>query len=312
MEQKKVLILGSLGMLGQELTALFSSQEKYVVTAWDKEDVDISNFPEFRKKLEALQPHIVINAAAYNAVDACEESDEEFRKALLLNRDVPAFLAEEGKRLNYLLVHYSTDYVFDGALEENVVNLGCCGGGCCGSGGGPGSGKVGYNEDALPNPLSRYGESKYLGEERVREKASAYYIIRLSKLFGKPGVSPQAKRSFFEVMLEAAQEKEYVQVVDAEKSAFTYAPDLARATQELIETESPSGIYHLVNAGSATWYEAVLELYKQAGVQIAVEPVSSETFPRPARRPKCSTLINTKRPALRSYEEALKDFLQSR
>lgn len=307
MEKRKVLILGSLGMLGQELVQVFSRDENYAVTAWDKDEADITDFPGLEERLAELRPDIVINAAAYNAVDKCEESDEEYRKALLLNRDVPKFLAEMGEKLGFFLVHYSTDYVFDGALGENKARTGCCGGGCCGAGG---SGQVGYNEEAVPNPLSCYGESKYAGELSVRQKAKRYYLIRLSKLFGKPGKSPEAKRSFFAAMLEQSASKTEVQAVDDEKSCFTYAPDLAQVTKELIESESASGTYHLVNEGAATWYEAAEELYRLAGKNMQVIPVTSDTFPRPARRPSCSALLNTKRPKLRPYTEALQEFLQ--
>lgn len=307
MEKKKILILGSLGMLGQELTRVYSRDEQYEVTAWDREDIDVTDFVVLEKRLRELQPAAVINAVAYNAVDRCETDDAEYAKALTLNHDVPKKLAELSAAMGFVLVHYSTDYVFDGALEENKATTGCCGGGCCGAG----ANQVGYDESSLPNPLSRYGESKYAGERVLREKAKQYYLIRLSKLFGNPGQSAEAKRSFFSVMLEQTDQKKEVQVVDAEKSCFTYAPDLAMATKELIESESEFGTYHLVNEGAATWYEAVQELYRLAKKETLVIAVSSETFPRPAKRPQCSVLLNTKQPKLRQYTEALEEFLQA-
>jgi dTDP-4-dehydrorhamnose reductase len=305
-EKKKVLILGSFGMLGQELVQAFSRDEQYEVTGWDREDVDVTDFPVFEEKLRSLRPDIVVNAVAYNAVDRCETDDGAYQKALLLNRDVPGFLGRVSQELGFVLVHYSTDYVFDGALEENKAKTGCCGGGCCGAGSG---GQVGYNEEALPNPLNRYGESKLAGERAVRVSAQKYFVIRLSKLFGRPGKSPEAKQSFFAVMLEQAGSKAEAQVVDDEKSCFTYAPDLAAATKALVESESASGTYHLVNEGAATWYEAAQELYAFAEKELSVIPVTSETLPRPARRPSCSVLLNTKRPKLRHYTEALEEFI---
>lgn len=307
-EKKKVLVLGSFGMLGQELVQVFSRDEKYAVTAWDREDIDVTDFSALEERLVALRPDIVVNAVAYNAVDACEAGGDDYMKALSLNRDVPRFLAEIGEKIGFLLVHYSTDYVFDGALEENKAKMGCCGGGCCGAGS---SNQVGYNEEAMPSPISRYGESKYAGERAVRDKAKNYYLIRLSKLFGRPGKSAEAKRSFFAVMLEQAETKNEVQVVDAEKSCFTYAPDLAQATKELVESGSDWGVYHLANEGAATWYEAVQELYAFAEKDTKVIPVGSDTFPRPARRPSCSVLLNTKRPKMRHYTEALEEFVRS-
>lgn len=301
---KKVLILGSLGMLGQELVQVFSRDEKYTVTAWDREDIDVTDFAVLEKRVRELEPDIVVNAVAYNAVDHCEEDDVEFQKALVLNRDVPGKLAELSTSLGFLLTHYSTDYVFDGALEKNKATTGCCGGGCCGAG----ANEVGYDEASLPNPINRYGESKYAGERAIRV-AKQYYLIRLSKLFGNPGKSAEAKRSFFAVMLEQAEVKKEVSGVDDEKSSFTYAPDLALATKELVESGDESGIYHLINEGSATWYEAVQELYQLVKKEISVVPVTSDTFPRPARRPNVSTLLNTKRPKLRHYTEALREYL---
>lgn len=305
METKKVLILGSLGMLGQELTRVFSDDEKYLATAWDREDIDVTDFVVLEKRLQEMKPDVVVNAVAYNAVDRCEEDNMEFQKALKLNRDVPGRLAELSGSLGFLLVHYSTDYVFDGALEKNKAMTGCCGGGCCGAG----ANEVGYDETSLPNPLSRYGESKYAGERAVREKAKQYYLIRLSKLFGNPGKSAEAKRSFFAVMLEQAEVKKELSAVDDEKGSFVYAPDLALATKELVESGDEFGTYHLINEGSATWYEAVQELYRLAKKEVSVVPVTSDAFPRPARRPNVSTLLNTKRPKLRHYTEALKEFL---
>lgn len=308
MKKRKVLVLGSFGMLGQELVQVFSRDEKYAVTAWDREDIDVTDFSALEERLVALRPDIVVNAVAYNAVDACEAGGDDYMKALSLNRDVPRFLSEIGEKIGFLLVHYSTDYVFDGALEENKAKMGCCGGGCCGAGS---SNQVGYNEEAMPNPISRYGESKYAGERAVRDKAKNYYLIRLSKLFGRPGKSAEAKHSFFAVMLEQAETKNEVQVVDAEKSCFTYAPDLAQATKELVESGSDWGVYHLANEGAATWYEAVQELYAFAEKDTKVIPVGSDTFPRPARRPSCSVLLNTKRPKMRHYTEALEEFVRS-
>lgn len=307
-EKRKVLILGSLGMLGQELVQAFSRDEKYEVTGWDREDIDVTDFSVLEGRLAALQPDIVVNAVAYNAMDRCEEDDVEFEKAMLLNRDVPGFLAEMGAKQGFLLVHYSTDCVFDGALEENKKRTGCCGGGCCGGGS---TGQVGYNEEAMSNPISRYGASKYAGERVVRERAHEYYLIRLSRLFGRPGKSAEAKRSFFSVMFEQAGLKSEVQAVSDEKSCFTYAPDLAQATKELVESGSDFGMYHLANEGAATWYEAVKELYRLAGKEMKVVPVTSDTFPRPARRPSCSVLLNTKQPKLRHYTEALQEYLKS-
>jgi dTDP-4-dehydrorhamnose reductase len=111
-------------------------------------------------------------------------------------------------------------------------------------------------------------------------------------------------------MLNAGKTKPAVQVVDGETSCFTYGPDLAEATKELLESGDVFGTYHLMNEGAVTWYEGVLELYRQAGITIPVEPVTPDAYPRPAKRPAFSVLMNTKRPKLRHYSEALTEFLK--
>lgn len=285
MVSEKVLVLGAKGMLGQELARVFGTDGKYEVTGWDREEIDVTDFVAAEKKIKEYAPKIILNAVAYNAVDQCEESDEEYAKAMALNSEVPKFLARIAKEIGAIFVHYSTDYVFDG---ENMQ---------------------GYAEDAEPNLLSRYGMSKREGEKNVLAAGGKNYLIRLSKLFGKPALSETGKKSFFEKMLETAREKLEISVVDDEKSCFTYAPDLAQATLVLIQDNAPYGIYHLPNSGGATWYEAALELFRLAKIDIVVKPISSDAFPRPAKRPKYSVLLNTNRPVLRSYTEALAEFL---
>ncbi len=283
--KKKILVLGARGMLGRELVRVFGMDDQYEIIAWDREEMDVTDFQALTSGIEGLNPALILNAVAYNAVDLCETNDEEFTQARLLNTRVPEKLAQISQKIGSIVVHYSTDYVFDGTNE------------------------TGYDEEALPKPLSRYGETKLLGEEAVLRGCDRSYVIRLSKLFGKPAVSIGGKRSFFEVMLEKGRANSEVQVVDDERSLFTYAPDLARATKELIESEVPYGIYHLANEGAVTWYEAVLELYREARLGTTVIPVSSDAFPRPARRPQSSVLLNTKRPKMRHYQESLVEYL---
>ena len=183
--------------------------------------------------------------------------------------------------------------------------------------------EIGFDEKAKPSPISRYGETKLLGEKEVQKHGEKYYIIRLSKLFGKPAVSNDAKKSFFDIMLELGRKEEAksrterssgsgIKVVDEETSCFTYAPDLAKETKKIIEAKKPFGIYHIINSNPCTWYEAVLELYKQAKLKTKVIPVSANEFPRPAQRPFYSVLLNTKLKPLRSYKKALGDFLRDK
>lgn len=281
---RKALVIGSKGMLGQELVRAFD-EVGLEVTGWDFGDIDVTDASSAREKIMALAPEIILNAVAYNAVDQCETDETEFKKAWRLNAEVPGELAKVAKDLGAIFVHYSTDYVFDGEQKGD-----------------------GYTEEAEPCPISRYGESKFGGEKSTIAVDGAYYVIRLSKLFGKPAVSAGGKLSFFAKMEEVARGKSVVSVVDDENGCFTYAPDLADATRSLVLDSAPSGVYHLVNEGPATWYGALREYFGIIGLGTDVTAVSGDAFPRPARRPKDSTLRNTKRPALRSLGEALRAF----
>ena len=312
---KKVLIIGAKGMLGQELVAQFANGKKYALTAWDKREIDIANEKEVKSKIMALKPDVIFNAAAYNRVDACETDTKEYTLAKKLNGSAPGYLAKVAAKINATLVHYSTDYVFNG-IPEITEPAGC--GGSCGSctlhnGFVP---EIGFKEDSIPDPISKYGKTKLLGEDNVIKYAQNYYIIRLSKLFGSPAKSKDAKKSFFDVMLAAGKKSarlgsKEIKAVDEETGCFTYAPDLAKKSKEIWEKELPWGIYHVTNADPCTWYEATVELYFQAKLKTKVVPVSADEFPRPAQRPYVSTLINTKLKPMRSWKSALKEYLKN-
>ena len=307
---QKVLIIGSKGMLGQELVEIFKGDGDYKVTAWDFDKIDITDENQVKEKISKLAPDLILNAAAYNAVDLCEKDKAEFAKAKNLNGKAPGYLAKIAKKLDATLVHYSTDYVFSG-FPEIAEPAGCSG--SCGScslheGFVP---QIGFDEYAIPEPIQNYGKSKLMGEEAVQKNGEKYYIIRLQKLFGKPAKSKIGKKSFFDVMLEAGRKNAEVKVIDEETACFTYAPDLAKKTKEIIESQKPFGIYHVSNEGACTWFEAVVELYKMAKIKTKVIPVSSEEFLRPAARPYVSTLINTKLNPLRNYKLALREYLKN-
>jgi dTDP-4-dehydrorhamnose reductase len=282
----KILILGSAGNLGVQLVKIFAKGNQ--VIGWDRGEIDITDKELIIKKINDVKPELVVNAAAYNAVDKCEASDEEYELAKKLNIDGPKFLAEGCLKSGATLVQYSTDYVFDGKTKK------------------------GYQEIDEPMPINRYGKSKFHGEKRILELSGQglkWYIIRTSKLFGPRGDSQQAKESFFDLMLRLAGEKEYLDVVDDELGCFTYTPDLAQATRDLVESDRGYGIYHLTNQGPVTWYQAAVELFKIKNINIKINPITPEKLPRPAKRPKYSVLINTKFDQLRDWREALVDYL---
>jgi glucose-1-phosphate thymidylyltransferase short form/dTDP-4-dehydrorhamnose reductase len=276
----EILIVGAKGMLGQELAKTFS---QYELILWDKEELDITDAEAVKKAIRELKPELIINSAAYNAVDDCETNFELAKK---INADGPVNLAKAANSIGAVFVHYSTDYVFDGAKKE------------------------GYVEYDLPAPISRYGESKYLGEE-VLEHNEATFLIRTSRLFGKQASAPGAKKSFVEAMLKLADEKDELELVDEEQSSPTYAADLAEQTKLLVEGSYLPGIYHATNEGSCTWYEFASEIFRQSGKTAKVHRVNADRFPRPARRPKFSSLKNTKLPRMRLWQEALADFLKA-
>ncbi len=307
---QKVLIIGAKGMLGQELVNVFKSDKDYKVTAWDFDKIDISDEVQVKEKISKLSPNVIINAAAYNAVDLCEKDKAEFEKAKKINGKAPGYLAKVAKKIDAIFVQYSSDYVFSG-LPEIPEPLGC--GGSCSScslheGFSP---QLGFDENAIPDPVQKYGKTKLMGEEAVQKNGEKYYIIRPSKIFGKPAKAKNAKKSFFDVMLAVGKKNAEVNVVDEETSCFTYAPDLANKTREIIEANKPFGIYHVVNEGACTWYEAVVELYRMAKIKTKVVPVAGDEFPRPAQRPYVSTLINTRLNPMRSYKIALREYLKS-
>ncbi|MFZ2310210.1 MAG: dTDP-4-dehydrorhamnose reductase [Patescibacteria group bacterium] len=282
----KILILGAQGNLGTQLVLTFKDHE---VLAWDRNEVNLLDSENLIVKLDEAQPDLVINAAAYNAVDKCESLEEEKELAIKLNTELPSQLATWCHDNHKVLVQYSTDYVFSGNEDKKE-----------------------FNEADVPNPINVYGQTKADGELTVINSGADYYLIRVSKLFGPSGASEYSKKSFFDIMLDLASRNPELSVVDEELSCFTYTPDLAAATKELITDKKPFGIYHLINEGAVTWYEAVLELKKIAGFEAVVKPVSGDFLNRPAKRPLFSVLQNTKVQHLRSYREALQEYLKNK
>lgn len=286
MEKPKIIIIGANGMLGQALVKSFKKGSRYLILAWDREDIDIADEKLVKEKILRESPFLIINAAAYNAVDRIEEDAQAYALAKKINSDGPKYLALIAKQLGIVLVHYVSDYVFDGEKKE-------------------------YLESDLPKPISRYGETKLAGDENVQKILKKYYLIRTSKLFGAPALSEGAKKSFFAVMLDLAKKNNTLKAVDEEISCFTYVDDLADATKKIVEKRFPFGIYHLVDEGGETWYSALEKFFKLIKIEgIKILPVSSSEFPRPAKRPKRSVLKNTKFPRLRSWQEAVVDWLE--
>lgn len=278
----QILILGAKGTLGQQLAALYPR-----AVCWDREEVDVLDFASLERAIRSLpQPcEAVINCVAFNDVDGAEDKPDA---AISLNADFPGRLAALCRSLGVPLVHYSTNYVFDGVKGE-------------------------YAEEDSPSPISVYARSKEGGERVVASATPMHYIVRTAVIFGPKGASDASKKSFVDIMLALSEMRSTIRAVADEINSVTYAPDLAAATKGLLDSKAPFGIYHLTNSGQASWYDMACEIFRIAGRDhLQVEPVPSSAFPRKAHRPPTAVLMNTKAPFLRSWQDALAEFLRSR
>jgi dTDP-4-dehydrorhamnose reductase len=260
--RQKTLLFGAGGMLGHALRIVFP---RAVFLA--HEDVDITDPDEVQKIIRHHDPDTVINAAAYTDVDGCEDNRDY---AFAVNGEAPGIIAAACAEVDATLLHYSTDYVFDGTRME-------------------------YREDDRPNPVNVYGQSKLRGESMIRKNTKDYRIIRTSWLYGSHG------KNFVDTILTLSKQMPVVRVVDDQRGKPTYAADLAQMTPEILSC-SP-GIYHITNEGVCSWYE-----FAQAFIPNAV-PCSTDEFPRKAKRPAFSVLVNTRTPLLRHWRDALTEYI---
>ena len=263
-EEIKTLILGANGMLGYDLQKIFPD------AVARGRDLDITDEALVSTSIQELNPDLVINVAAYTDVDGCEDNPEI---AFRVNGKALEYIAKACSKTEATLVHYSTDYIFDGSKE-----------GCV--------------ESGQPSPINAYGESKLLGETNVMKNMDDYRIIRTSWLFGVHG------KNFVETMLHLSGEMDTVKVVNDQFGKPTYTADLARKTAEIVGLAP--GIYHITNAGICSWYEFA------AAVIDNVSPCSSDDFVRKAKRPRYSVLTNTKTTPMRHWSDALKEYIEMR
>ena len=270
-KKEKVVLIGSSGMLGSELSKVFPRAVKLT-----HDLLDITNREMVFSELSELRPSIVINVAAYTDVEGAET---EADAANLLNSTAVSYLAEACKQLGSVLVHYSTDYVFDGTKS------------------------TGYGEDGETCPLNEYGRSKLAGEANVRKSMDDYYIIRTSWLFGCHG------KNFVDTILKLADEKSEINVVNDQFGCPTYAYDLAVMTKRIVDGRCSFGIYHLMNDGVCSWFEFAREIVFLRGVDCCVVPCSSDEYPSQVRRPKYSILNNNRMDKMPHWKDALKRYL---
>ncbi|MFP5203929.1 MAG: dTDP-4-dehydrorhamnose reductase [Acidobacteriota bacterium] len=271
-ERPRILILGSAGQLGRELLRSFADMGP--VTALDRAHCDLSQPDSIRAQVRAAAPHVILNAGAYTAVDRAESERE---RAYAINATAPGILAEEARTRGALLVHYSTDYVFDGSKHEP------------------------WTEEDAPNPLSAYGASKLAGEQAVLAVGGRFLIFRTSWVYGPHG------RNFLFTMLRLGREREKLSIVDDQFGAPTTSLELAAATRAIVADilagrsggeADWTGLYHMTCAGSTSWFGFAQAIFQRAAAQLArapeLTPISSESYPTPARRPRNSVLSNEK------------------
>lgn len=271
----RILITGALGQVGHELQRTLAPLG--LLTAVDVADLDVTNTDAVCGLLRALRPHVLVNPAAFTAVDRAETEEP---LAMAVNGTAPGVMAEEMARLGGLMVHYSTDYVFGGA------------------------GQGAWREDAPANPLSAYGRSKLAGEQAVRAAGGAHVILRTSWVYGRHGAN------FMRTILRLAQQRDELRVVADQFGAPTWSRTVAAGTAQVIRhawldpekragAAQWSGVYHLTNGGVTTWHgfaQAIVELAPELATrrQVRVLPISTGEYPLPALRPANSVLDNTR------------------
>ena len=258
----KILLVGRNGQVGAELERLLPAIGELVAT--DRATLDLADQDAIRRVVRASKPALIVNAAAYNAVDKAES---EPGAATAVNAIGPGVLAEEAKRLGALLVHYSTDYVFDGAKRAP------------------------YREEDRPSPLGAYGRSKLQGEAEVLATGCRHLILRTSWVYSARATN------FYRVIRTKAAAGEPMRMVDDQTSVPTSSVFLAEQTLALLRAGA-GGLLHLVPSGQATRYEFAREVVRALGSASKLEPARSSDFPSAARRPAYSVLDNRKLGAL--------------
>jgi dTDP-4-dehydrorhamnose reductase len=283
----RTLIFGANGQLGVELAKEFAARG-HRVTALARRDLDISDAAKVDEAFSAHNPEIVLNAAAYNQVDVAEK---EPLAALQVNALAVRNLALACRRGAAKLVHFSTDYVFDGTAGRP------------------------YREDDKPHPLGAYAVSKLAGEFYARAYLDNALVIRTCGVFGPAGVST-ARGNFVELMLRLAAGGKPIRVVEDFVASPAYAPALADRTAQLLDLNA-TGIVHLGGGPPISWFDWASKIFAAAGLKPALEPTNEREFATAARRPKYSALSNAKAEAMGMMpmpplEEAIKLYLAAR
>ncbi len=259
-----VLVTGANGQLGQSIQFIANKYPNIQFVYTDFQEMDITNIKNCQAVFAKHQPHFCINTAAYTAVDKAESESE---KAHLINAVGPENLAKVCKEFDTILVHISTDFIFDGTS------------------------KVPYLETDIPNPKSIYGQTKLDGEIAIQKNWEKHFIVRTSWVYSQFG------NNFMKTMLRLASERDSLNVVDDQIGTPTNAVDLAEVLIKIIQSsnyQSTFGIYNFSNEGQCSWYDFANEIFHQKGIKIDLKPIPTSAYPTPAKRPAYSVLDKTK------------------
>ena len=273
----KIALTGSDGMLGSDISSVFSDIE---LTAFTLNDFDVTDLDKSVSAIKNAAPDYLIHTAAYTDVDGCELDPE---KAYLINGLGARNIAIACEEIKCPIIYISTDYVFDGTKKEP------------------------YKEWDMANPISKYGLSKLIGERFVTSMTNRFYIVRTSWLYGRHG------KNFVETIIKLLSEKDEISIVNDQTGSPTHAYDLALKLKEIIG--KGYGTYHMTNTSECSWYEFALEIAKLKNSKTTIRPITSDEFNRPARRPAFSVLDNSMLrlegiKELRHWKEALKDYMK--
>jgi dTDP-4-dehydrorhamnose reductase len=265
----KILLTGSTGQVGYELQRRLHGLGELV--ALDRARMDLANLDQVRDAIRTVKPDLIVNPAAYTAVDKAET---EPQLAMRVNADAPGLMAEEARRLGAAMIHYSTDYVFDGTKAD------------------------GYTEDDMPAPLNAYGRSKLAGERAIQAAGIPHLILRTSWVYGNRG------SNFLLTMLRLAAERDELRIVDDQRGAPTWSRAIADITGTMVEQlgdcgriseqawREHSGLYHFAAQGHTTWYGFAQAIIARAPLarKPRITPIATAQYPLPAQRPASSIL----------------------
>lgn len=282
----KILITGANGMLAKEIKEKFAQGNELILT--DVAELDITNREAVMKYVEEKKPELIINCAAFTAVDKAEEAGEIVEK---INADGPGNLAKAAKANDAVLVHVSTDYVFGGDLDVEKD----------------------YKEDDPKKPVTAYGITKLHGEEQIQENTDKYYIFRTAWLYGIGG------NNFVKTMLKLGEDRDELNVVADQHGSPTYAKDLSEIIYQAVIKKIPYGVYNSTNEGYTTWYDFTKAIFEYTGTICKVNPVTTEEYIEmmkitQAKRPKNSQMSKEKLKKagieVPQWEDGLKRYLK--